>query len=95
MPVRSSSRAETVSTEDTLPEVGNATATATPQNLTLASPTLGANNGLDIVGAGVKVLLHEIKRLERDGIETDVSLPKIVVAGDQSSGKSSLIEAIS
>jgi GTPase SAR1 family protein len=43
------------------------------------------------------VLLHAIRDLERHGIDAaaSVPLPKIVVVGDQSAGKSSLIEAIS
>jgi len=54
-----------------------------------------AKDSLDLLGAGVKVLLRAINDLARHGIDTTVPLPKIVVVGDQSSGKSSLIEAIS
>ena len=52
-------------------------------------------NSLNLVGSSVKVLLHALKDLERHGIDTSVPLPRIVVVGDQSAGKSSLIEAIS
>jgi hypothetical protein len=65
---------------------------------TLASntnqPTQHANDSLGVIGAGVKVLLHAINDLARHGIDTTIPLPKIVVVGNQSAGKSSLIEAI-
>jgi len=65
---------------------------------TLASnashPTQHANDSLGLIGAGVKVLLHAINDLARHGIDTTIPLPKIVVVGNQSAGKSSLIEAI-
>lgn len=40
-------------------------------------------------------LLDEIDKLSRSGISDHVSLPQIAVCGDQSSGKSSCLEAIS
>ena len=40
-------------------------------------------------------LLDEIDKLRRSGISDHVSLPQIAVCGDQSSGKSSCLEAIS
>jgi hypothetical protein len=40
-------------------------------------------------------LLDEIDALSRAGIGEHISLPQIVVCGDQSSGKSSCLEAIS
>lgn len=54
-------------------------------------------DSLEILGGSVKILLHAITDLERHGIDAAASmpLPKIVVVGDQSAGKSSLIEAIS
>lgn len=39
-------------------------------------------------------LLDAIDRLRREDIDADISIPQIVVCGDQSSGKSSLLEAI-
>ena len=39
-------------------------------------------------------LLDAIDRLRRENIDADISIPQIVVCGDQSSGKSSLLEAI-
>jgi GTPase SAR1 family protein len=52
-------------------------------------------DSLDLMGSSVKVLLQAIKDLSHYGIDYEVPLPKIVVVGDQSAGKSSLIEAIS
>lgn len=40
-------------------------------------------------------LLDSIDRLRRQGINNYISLPQIIVCGDQSSGKSSVLEAIS
>lgn len=55
---------------------------------------VAVQNGLDIVGSRVKELLLAMKDLDHHGIDHNVPLPKIVVVGDQSAGKSSLIEAI-
>jgi hypothetical protein len=57
-------------------------------------PTQHENDSLGLIGAGVKVLLQAINDLARHGIDTTIPLPKIVVVGNQSAGKSSLIEAI-
>ncbi|KAH0382871.1 P-loop containing nucleoside triphosphate hydrolase protein, partial [Aureobasidium melanogenum] len=51
---------------------------------------------LDLLGRPVQKLVQLIKELEQLGVETtNLPLPKIVVVGDQSAGKSSLIEGIS
>ncbi|KAI9811530.1 MAG: hypothetical protein M1832_000873 [Thelocarpon impressellum] len=51
---------------------------------------------LERLGKGVRPLLEAINDLRRQGVEDLIPpLPKIVVVGDQSTGKSSLIEAIS
>ena len=54
------------------------------------------DHGLNVLGRGVKELFMAVKELRHLGIEDLVlPLPKIVVVGDQSTGKSSLIEGIS
>ncbi|SLM36997.1 P-loop containing nucleoside triphosphate hydrolase [Lasallia pustulata] len=54
------------------------------------------DQGLHIVGSGVKKLIKGIQGLRNLGVEGLVDpLPKIAVVGDQSTGKSSLIEGIS
>ncbi|KAG9693142.1 P-loop containing nucleoside triphosphate hydrolase protein, partial [Aureobasidium melanogenum] len=59
-----------------------------------APQTTGAQ--LDLLGRPVQKLVQLIKDLEQLGVETrNLPLPKIVVVGDQSAGKSSLIEGIS
>lgn len=49
------------------------------------------------MGSKVRDLVNTINKLQRLGIEKigNLPLPKIVVVGDQSAGKSSLVEAIS
>ena len=73
------------------------TASPTPGPSTAATRNGTASDSLEILGCSVKVLLHAIRDLERHGIDAaaEIPLPKIVVVGDQSAGKSSLIEAIS
>ncbi|KAL8797763.1 MAG: hypothetical protein Q9195_000115 [Heterodermia aff. obscurata] len=72
----------------------NSTATVGPSSPPAAS--FGASQGLEALGRGVKELVQAIQDLRQLGVEDFViSLPKIVVVGDQSTGKSSLIEGIS
>ena len=55
-----------------------------------------AEDGLQVLGRGVKKLVQAVQALRHLGVEDlDLPLPKIVVVGDQSTGKSSLIEGIS
>ncbi|KAI9847989.1 MAG: hypothetical protein M1838_000688 [Thelocarpon superellum] len=56
----------------------------------------GGSASLDRLTHGVKPYVEAINDLRRQGVEDLIpSLPKIVVVGDQSTGKSSLIEAMS
>ncbi|OCK73566.1 hypothetical protein K432DRAFT_473141 [Lepidopterella palustris CBS 459.81] len=48
-----------------------------------------------LVSADQEILLDTIDQLRGYGISKDLDLPQIIVCGDQSSGKSSLLEAIS
>ncbi|OCL10716.1 interferon-induced GTP-binding protein Mx [Glonium stellatum] len=53
-------------------------------------------SGIEIVGRGIKELVLVINKMEGLGLaKSDIPLPRIIVVGDQSAGKSSLIEAIS
>ena len=57
---------------------------------------VGTDGGLHMLGRGVKSLIQAIQTLRNLGVEIlGLPLPKIVVVGDQSTGKSSLIEGIS
>lgn len=65
-------------------------------NQTPTSQESTSQSGLQVVGKGIKELLDAINQLEQLGVENlEIPLPKIVVVGDQSAGKSSLVEAIS
>ena len=48
-----------------------------------------------VFNARVRPVIDLIDKLRHLGLEKDVSLPTIVVVGDQSSGKSSVLEALS
>lgn len=61
-----------------------------------SSPSGTAPSGLDILTVEMKNLVKKIQNLSHLGIEdSNIRLPKICVVGDQSTGKSSIIEAIS
>ena len=48
-----------------------------------------------VFDAKIRPVIDLIDKLRHLGLENDVSLPTIVVVGDQSSGKSSVLEALS
>ncbi|KAE8453298.1 hypothetical protein EG329_011365 [Mollisiaceae sp. DMI_Dod_QoI] len=52
------------------------------------------SQGLEFVGRNVKVLVDAISDLQKYGLEHVVSLPELVLVGDQSAGKSSLMSAL-
>lgn len=56
----------------------------------------GTPTQIDMLGHRVKDMVRTMDKLQQLGVETsDLPLPKIVVVGDQSAGKSSLVEGIS
>lgn len=57
---------------------------------------VNAMDSLETIGQGMAELYEAIRDLANLGIErSDIPVPKIVVVGDQSAGKSSLVEAMS
>ena len=57
---------------------------------------INTEGSIQTLGRGVKELVQAVQVLRHIGVEElDLPLPKIVVVGDQSTGKSSLIEAMS
>ncbi|KAJ5899513.1 hypothetical protein N7495_004257 [Penicillium taxi] len=61
-----------------------------------AEEAIGISSSLDILARDMKELVKKIQNLSHLGIEDNqIALPKICVVGDQSTGKSSLIEGIS
>jgi GTPase SAR1 family protein len=54
------------------------------------------SNSIELIAHGMKTLIKKIRDLRHLGIEdSKIALPKICVVGDQSTGKSSLIEGMS
>ena len=52
--------------------------------------------GVEVLGADMKKIMDLLRSLNELGIELfDIPIPKICLVGDQSTGKSSLIEGIS
>ena len=57
--------------------------------------SIATGTGLEILGRRAKELIQSIQKLRQLGIEDlGLPLPKIALIGDQSTGKSSLIEGI-
>ncbi|KAH9876502.1 hypothetical protein J1614_003633 [Plenodomus biglobosus] len=60
------------------------------------SPDAAAHEEVDLLGRGVKEAAAALSQLEGLGLQKfDISLPRCIVLGQQSTGKSSVIEAIS
>ncbi|KAI9372884.1 P-loop containing nucleoside triphosphate hydrolase protein [Aspergillus egyptiacus] len=67
---------------------------STPMMETTAGPS--SSNSIDILTQNMTTLVRKIQDLRHIGIEdSQITLPKICVIGDQSTGKSSLIEGMS
>jgi hypothetical protein len=65
---------------------------ATMSGLDHSSPLL--QDAMHYLGADSRRLIQGIKTLEELNISTTLQLPKFVVVGDQSAGKSSIVEAL-
>ncbi|KAL8815160.1 MAG: hypothetical protein Q9223_005679 [Gallowayella weberi] len=85
--IHPASSAETVVDDDTRME---------DRNDVRSNNTLDEDAGLELLGQGMKALVTLVQNLRDLGVEDLVlPLPKICVLGDQSTGKSSLVEGIS
>ena len=106
-PYRAPYRPEHVNSDDTVPDntdfimeidETNEAVTGSMSSICcfLAYILLTLPDGLKILGSGIEPLIHEVQKLRHLGIEDlGLPLPKIIVVGDQSTGKSSLIEGMS
>jgi len=90
------SRAQTVSSTAQspmqLPSQVTDDSDATMSGLDNSSPLL--QDAMQYLGADSRRLIQGIKMLEELNISTTLQLPKFVVVGDQSAGKSSIVEAL-
>ena len=68
-----------------------------PNDATRAAPMAevpAAQTGLEFVGQDAKILVDAINDLRQFGLDHVVQLPELVLVGDQSAGKSSLMSAL-
>jgi ABC-type arginine transport system ATPase subunit len=59
-----------------------------------SAPSVVEPGGLHTVGRGVKIFVDAIEQLREIGLNNVVQLPELVLVGDQSAGKSSLMGAL-